>query len=486
MFKQLLTTLFPHLTQEQEKILEDAQKRAQEILLQSKEESLKIKQKTEEEVMHLSAQIASLEKNIAREESKIEQEKRDLQSHKSQLERGWQDVEKEKQKLEERKLELMQKFERLAKMTPDEARANLLSYWEQKLKTDIAKEVREADEQIKRQTEERAKEILVDAMRYGVTDYVVEYTLSTVALPSEDFKGRIIGKEGRNIRAFELATGVEVDLDEEGMVKLSSFDPVKREIARVVLEHLIKDGRVQPARIEEMVKKTREDIHKIIYKEGEKLCYDLGVYNLPQELIENLGRFKYRFSYGQNMIQHTMEETKIGVALAHELGADVNIVRLACLLHDIGKVITDKEGSHIQLGVDLLKKHRFPQKVVDAVASHHEDKEFTSVEAIIVYLADAISGGRPGARREDVTSYITRMKSIEDFIKVKEGVDEVSVLQAGREIRVIINPTKLDDEQTVIMCSKLKDEIEKSFSAIPGQIKITAIREFRTTVATRS
>ncbi|MFA6421765.1 MAG: ribonuclease Y [Patescibacteria group bacterium] len=486
MFKQLLNTLFPHLTQEQEKILNDAQGRAQEIILQSKEESLRIKQKAEEEVMKLTAQITGIEKNIAREESKLEQEKHELNSHKAQLDRGWQDLEREKKRIEERKLELMQKFEKLAKMSPDEARTNLLSYWEQKLKTDIVKSVREADEQIKRQTEERAKEILVDSMRYGVTDYVVEYTLSTVALPSEDFKGRIIGKEGRNIRAFELATGVEVDLDEEGMVKLSSFDPIKREIARVVLEHLIKDGRVQPARIEEMVKKTKEEIRKIIFKEGEKLCYDLGVYNLPQELIELLGRFKYRFSYGQNMIQHTMEETKIGVALAHELGADINIVRLACLLHDIGKVITDKEGSHIQLGVDLLKRHHFPQKVVDAVASHHEDKEFTSVEAIIVYLADAISGGRPGARREDVTSYITRMKSIEDFIKVREGVEEVSVLQAGREIRVIINPSKLDDEQTVIMCSKLKDEIEKSFSAIPGQIKITAIREFRTTVATRS
>lgn len=485
MFKFILS-LFPQLTKEKEDVLVEARQKAKELVLQGKEEAVKLRQRAEEDLSNLSRQVAILEKQIAKEEGKLEQERRDLSQQKNQLDKTRGELENERKQLEAKKQELLKKFEKLAQLTPDEARANLMSFWEQKMKADIAKQIRETETEIKKTAEGKARELLVEAMRYGVTDYVVEYTLSTISLPSDEFKGRIIGKEGRNIRSFELATGVEVGLDEDGIVKLSSFDPIKREIARVSLERLLKDGRIQPSRIEEVVEKTRSEIQKIIFKEGEKLCYDLSVFNLPQEIIELLGRFKYRFSYGQNMIQHTMEETQIGVSLAHELKADVNVVRLACLLHDIGKVINEKDGSHITLGVELLKKHRFPQKVIDAVATHHEDSEFTSPEAVIVYLADAISGGRPGARREDVTNYITRMKAIEDYIKEKEGVHEVSVLQAGREIRVIINPEKLDDDQTTILCSKLKDELEKQFSEIPGQIKITAIREFRTIATTRS
>lgn len=476
---KLVSKLFPQLAAIRDKAFEEAAREAKEIILKSKEEAVLLKQKTEVEIANLTRQIAGLEKKIVKDEQYVEHELKKIGQERSSLEQ-------EKQKLELRKQDLLKKFEKLAQLTPEEAKTHILAFWEQKLKADIAKRIREAEEEIKKQVEEKARELVVDAMRYGITDYVVEYTLSTISIPSDEYKGRIIGKEGRNIRSFELATGVEVDLDEEGVVKLSSFDPIKREIARVSLEKLIKDGRIQPSRIEEVVQKTTEEISKIILKEGEKLCYDLGVFNLPTEIVQLLGRFKYRFSYGQNMIQHTLEETRIGVALAHELGADVNVVRLACLLHDIGKVITDKEGSHITLGVDLLKKHRFPQKVIESVATHHEDEPFTCVEGIIVYLADAISGGRPGARREDVTNYIARMKSIESFIKEKEGVADVSVLQAGREIRVIVNADKVDDEQTTILCSKLKEELERNFSTIPGQIKITAIREFRASATTRS
>ncbi len=475
----LVFKLFPDLAKKREAILEEARQKAKELILQGKEEALSLKERAETELRDLSRQVSNLEQKIAREEERLEKERSLLEGEK-------QKIIKEKSALEEKRQELVKKFERLAGLSSEEARAQVLFFWEQKLEKDIAKKIKEAEERVKQESEERAREILLDAMRYGVTDYVVEYTLSTVSLPSEDFKGRIIGKEGRNIRAFELVTGVEVDLDEEGVVKLSSFDPVKREVARVSLERLIKDGRIQPSRIEDVVAKTKSEIEKIIYKEGESLCHALGVYNLPRELVELLGRFKYRFSYGQNMIQHTLEETRIGVALAHELGADVNVVRLACLLHDIGKVITDKEGSHIQLGVELLKKHRFPNKIIEAVETHHEDKPFTSVEGIIVYLADAISGGRPGARHEDVENYIKRMQAMEDFIKEKKGVENVSVLQAGREIRVIVDSKKLSDEETVILCSKLEEELEKHFSTIPGQIKITAIREFRTTAITRS
>jgi ribonuclease Y len=465
--KNLVLKLFPHLVKEQDKIIEAAKEKARQITTQG-----------QEQLRDLSEKISSLQKKIEREERVVREERRNVEKEKSNLEA-------EKKRLEEKRQELLAKFQKLAGLTPEEARENLLSFWEQKLNGEVAKRIREAEEEIKTKVEEKAKEILVDTMRYGATDYVVEYALSTIDLPSDEYKGRIIGKEGRNIRSFELVTGVEVDLDEEGVVKISSFDPVKREIARVALEKLIKDGRIQPSRIEEVVSKVKEDINKIIYKEGEKLCYEVGVFNLPRELVELLGRFKYRFSYGQNLIQHTLECTKIGIALAHELGADVNIVRLACLLHDVGKVVTDKEGSHVQLGIEVLKKHRFPKETIEAIESHHEDKPFTSIEGIIVYLADAISGSRPGARREDVTEYIRRMREIEDFIKEKEGVNDVAVLQAGREIRVVVNPKEMTDDQTVVFIAKLREELAKYFSNIPGQMKITAIREFRTTETTR-
>jgi len=466
----LVFKFFPNLKREREAILDEARGRADKLTVQA-----------QGKLSELSRQIAVLEKKISQEEVQIEAQKKQLEQKNSEIDKERTALEKEKAELEKKRQSLLQKFEKLAQLTPEQAREHLLAHWEEKLTADIAKRIREAEEQIKKESEEKSKEILVEAMRYGTTDYVVEYTLSTVIIPSEEYKGRIIGKEGRNIRAFELVTGVEVDLDEEGLIKLSSFDPVKREIARVSLERLIKDGRIQPQRIEEVVEKVRSEIDKIIYKEGEKLCYEVGVYNLPREVVELLGRFKYRFSYGQNMIQHTLEETQIGVALAHELKADVNIVRLACLLHDIGKVIMDKEGSHVQLGVELLKKHRFPKAIIDAVETHHEDKPFTSVEGIIVYLADAVSGGRPGARREDVTQYIKRIQEMESFIKARDGVHDAAVLQAGREIRVIIDPQKLSDDQTVIFCEKLRQDLQQYYSNIPGQIKLTAIREFRVT-----
>ena len=317
-------------------------------------------------------------------------------------------------------------------------------------------------------------------MRHGATDYVAEYTVSVVKIPDEDMKGRIIGKEGRNIRAFETATGIDVDLDEEGVIRLSSFDPVRRETARVALERLMKDGRVQPGRIEEVVEQVKKEIDRIIFEEGQKLCHAVGVYNLPMPLVALLGRFKFRFSYGQNMIAHTLEETKIGVALAQEIGSDVNVVRLGCLLHDIGKVVTDKEGSHVDLGVEMLKKYGLPQKVVDCVAQHHEDKAFTSLEAVLVYIADAISGGRPGARYENYDEYVKRLSDLEGIAKSKEGVREAFAFQAGRELRVVVAPEKIDDAAATVMAHDIKEEIEKKVT-FPGQIKVTVIRELRAT-----
>ena len=381
--------------------------------------------------------------------------------------------------------ELTDKLKDKTNISSEEAKDYVINLWESKLKDDIAKRVRQAEEEIKLKADDLAKQILVDSMRFGATDYVSEYTLSTVNIPSEDFKGRIIGKDGRNIRAFELASGVDVDLEEEGVIKLSSFDSVKREIARLSLEQLIKDGRIQPGRIEEIVNKTKEDVDKIMFKAGEELAYKVGVYNLSKEVTSALGRFKFRYSYGQNLILHTLEETKIGIALAQELKLNVDTVRLGCLFHDIGKIISDKEGSHVDLGVDFLKKHGFSEAVIGCVAAHHEDIPFPSVEAVIVYIADAVSGGRPGARHEDFQEYLKRIKTIEEVAKNREGVEDAYALQAGRELRVIVKPSKISDDEAVILASKIREELEKKFDVFPGQVKITIIREFRAETTTK-
>ena len=363
-------------------------------------------------------------------------------------------------------------------MTREEAKNEIINRLKGELAEDVAREIKEAESSAKEESKAKAKEILVDAMRHGATDYVSEYTVSVIKVTDEEVKGRIIGKEGRNIRAFETATGVDVDLDEPGVIRLSCFDPVRREIARVTLERLLRDGRVQPVRIEELIAEVKKETERIMFEEGQKLCHAVGVYNLPPPLIAMLGRFKYRYSYGQNMIAHTMEETKIGIAIAQEIGADVNVVRLGCLLHDIGKIVSEKEGNHVTLGVDLLKKYGMPQKVIDCVAQHHEDTPFTSSESMLVYIADAISGSRPGARYENYDEYVKRLKDLEEIAKSHDGVTEAFAFQAGREIRVIVDPGKVTDAQAVATAKAIRDEISKKV-IVPGQIKITVIRELR-------
>jgi len=458
---------------------------AKEIILKANEEALRIKQEAEREVQKTLSESIEVEKRVAKKEQQLDEKSNQLTTEKQQLEREKQSLTDSKRAMEEKKDQILQKLEAVAQMTKDQAKQLLLQGWEEKLKADVAKRITQAEEDIKRTVDEKAKTLLVDAMRFGATDVTAEYTLSVVHLPSDEYKGRIIGKEGRNIRAFEVATGVDVDLEEDGVIKLSSFDAIRREIARTALERLIKDGRIQPPRIEEIVNKTREEIEKTIYKAGEELAHKVGVFNLPVELMKLLGRFKYRFSYGQNMIVHTLEETRIGIALAHELGADVNIVKLGCLFHDIGKVINDKEGSHIDLGVEVLKKYRFPQKAIDCVASHHEDVPFNSVEAVIVYISDAVSGGRPGARHEDFEEYLKRIKTIEDVAKTKKGVREAFALQAGRELRVVVKPDEMTDDESVVLAGKIKTELEEKFDVFPGQIKITVIREYRAEAQTK-
>jgi ribonuclease Y len=456
----------PAVSIDTQAVVQIAEAKARELIVEAKDEAFKIRRDAEEESRRKLI-------DIERKEGALEDREMRLKNVELQSDKKAADIEKLKQ-------EHINKLEKVAHLTRDEARAVIMDEMHDQLKENLAREVRESVDRAKEEADAKAKDILVDAMRHGATDYVAEYTVSVIKLPDEEMKGRIIGKEGRNIRAFETATGVDVDLDEEGVIRLSCFDPVRREIARVTLERLLRDGRVQPGRIEEIVEQVRKEVERIMFEEGQKLCHAVGVYNLPAPIVAHLGRFKYRFSYGQNMIAHTLEETKIGIALAREVGADVNVVRLGCLLHDIGKVIMDREGSHVDLGVELLKKYGMPQKVIDCVAQHHEDTPFTSGEAILVYIADAISGARPGARNENVEEYIKRLADLEGIAKAHKGVSEAFAFQAGREIRVVVDPGTIDDATATLMAQDLKKEVEEKLT-YPGQIKISVIRELRAT-----
>lgn len=423
--------------------------------------------------------ISTNEAELAKKEGILEERERQI-LEKQKL------VDEKLDQLEKIRKDLVLKLEKSSKMSIDEAKKNLLEQLEKDLAVEISKRIVEAEEEIKVQAVEKSKEILAEAMQHGFTDYISEFTTSRVNLPDEEVKGRIIGKEGRNIRTFEQATGVDVIMDDEipNSLILSSFDSVRREIARVSLQRLLEDGRIQPQRIEEIVEKTRNDFEKIMLEEGEKLCKDAGVFNLPAELITILGRFKYRFSFGQNLIQHTLEETRIGVALAKSIGADANVVRLGCLLHDVGKVVTEgDEGTHVDKGVALAKKFNMPEKVVNCIAEHHEDKPFSSIESILVYIADAISGGRPGARHENVEDYIKRMGDLEKIAVSFEGVEKSFALQAGREVRVIVIPEKISDDELPKLVHDIAERISKEVM-VPGAVKVTAIRETRATEST--
>ncbi len=377
----------------------------------------------------------------------------------------------------------IKKLEKIANLTSDEAKRMLLDEVQKDLTGEIAKKIRQAEERIKEDSAEKAKEILGDAMRHGATSYVAEYTVSTVTVPNEDVKGRIIGAGGRNIRTFEREAGVEIEIDETNEIRVSSFDSIRREIARRALDTLIKDTRIQPSRIEEVVRQVRTQMDDVLLEEGKKIVHDCGVFNLPLELVKLIGRYKFRTSYGQNLGIHTIEETKIGISIASEVGANLDIVRLGCLLHDVGKVVTEEEGTHVQTGVATLKKYGLPKEVVACVAEHHEDKPFSSFESTIVWIADAISGSRPGARYEPHEDYVNRMEKIEEIAKGFPGVEVVYAFQAGRDVRVIVKPNEVDDDHTTILAHDIARKLEKE-AEYAGQIKVTVIREVRATETT--
>lgn len=392
-------------------------------------------------------------------------------------------LEKREEKIKAREDELKEMLARAGKMTVDEAKKILLDEVQKDLTGEIAKRIRSAEEKIKQEAAERAKEILADAMKHGATSYVAEYTVSSISIPNEDVKGRIIGAGGRNIRTFEKEAQVELELDESDEIRISSFDAIRREVARRALEILIKDSRIQPSRIEEVIKQVRAGMEDVLLEEGRKIAEDCGVFNLPTEMLRIIGRYKFRTSYGQNLAIHTIEETKIGVAVANEIGANTDVVRLGCLLHDIGKVVTDEQGTHVDAGVAILRKYGFPKEVVACVAEHHEDKPFSSTESVVVWIADAVSGSRPGARYEPHEDYVKRMTRIEEMASGFDGVEASYAFQAGRDVRVIVKPEEVGDDELTVLAKKIATKLEKE-AEYAGQIKVTVIRESRATETT--
>jgi len=400
----------------------------------------------------------------------------DLRRDRGRLEKK----EKELQGLEKKLNELLAKA---SKLTQEEAKRILLDQLDRELKEEKAKKIKAYEERIKQESNDIAREILLDAMKHGAVSYTAEYTVSSISVPNEEVKGRIIGTGGRNIRAFERATGTELEIDEGSEVRISSFDSIRREVAKRSLEKLMRDTRIQPGRIEEVVKSTKEELDGILLEEGKKITGECGVYNLPTEILKLIGRYRFRTSYGQNLGIHTIEETKIGVDIAGEVGANIETVRLGCLLHDIGKVVTEEEGTHVEAGVSVLRKHGFPKEVVNVVAEHHEDKPFSSPESWVVWIADAISGSRPGARYEPHENYVERMSKIEDIAKSFSGVDTSFAFQAGRDVRVMVKPDELDDEGLSVLARDIAKRIEKEVE-YAGQVKVTVIREVRVSETT--
>ncbi len=372
-------------------------------------------------------------------------------------------------------------LEKITSLTAKEAEQKLLDVLDQQLASEYAQRIKDKEDVIKAESDRRARAILITAMQRVGTENVGEFTTYTIDLPDEDVKGRIIGKEGRNIKAFEEASGVSVEIGEPGepTVTVSSFDPVRREIARRAMEQLVADGRIQPSRIEEAVKLSKDEVDKVIREAGEDLLFRAGVTGFPQEIIDLLGRLKFRSSYGQNMIEHTLEVCKIGSAVAIELGADINIVKKACLLHDIGKAITaETDKGHAEAGAEICRRYGISEEVVQAFESHHTER-FSSVEAIIMYLADAISGARPGARKEDYEAYVNRIKILEEIADSFTGVEKSFALAAGKEVRVIVNPAEISDAEMFKLAHDIAHSIHEKIKDYPAPIKVNVVRETR-------
>ncbi|MFH1967151.1 MAG: ribonuclease Y [Patescibacteria group bacterium] len=467
------------IVKEAEDIIREARAKAREIIVEAKSETLTIRSSAEADARKVGQAIEEQQRNLDKKIDRIDFKLEQITGKEEALDTERERVNQAKDKVQKLKDQQVKELEKVAGLTKDEATQNLLSQLEKTMTQQMAQLIKQKEEEALASAEEKTREILIDAMLHGATDYVAEYTVSVITLPNEETKGKIIGKAGRNIHAFEKETGVDVDLDVSPTeVRISSYDPIRREVARISLERLIKDGRIQPARIEEVVAKAQTEIDKTVFEAGKQLCHSLDIYNLPIDLIKLVGKFKYRYSYGQNLIAHTLEETQIAIKLASEFGVDVHTVKLGCLLHDIGKVAEEDEGSHVELGVKIAKRFNLPQAVIDCIAQHHEDESFSGPEQMLVYIADAISGARPGARYENYDEYVKRLTQIEELASAYPEVKQAYAIQAGREVRVLLEPDQSKDDDVKVLSIKIRDQIKDKVT-YPGTVTVTVMRETR-------
>ncbi|WP_456435717.1 ribonuclease Y [Thermovibrio ammonificans] len=493
------------LKKKAEETVKEAQKRYDEMkkqaLLEAKEELLKERERIEEELKEKRREVAELEKRLLRREEYLDKRESALDKREENLDKRAQFLDKLEAELEEKRSEVerleaellekevelsrlideeVKKLEEIAQMSREEAKEELMKRMEEEIRRDLAVKFKRIEEEFEQSAEKRAKKILATTIQRLASDIVAETTVTVVDLPNNEMKGRIIGREGRNIRAFELATGVDLIIDDTPeAVTISCFDPVRREIARIALERLVADGRIHPARIEEVVEKVQQEIEQEIINAAEEVLFELGIDNVHPELKKLLGRLKFRTSYGQNVLQHVKEVAYLAGMIAAEIGADVQLAKRAGLFHDIGKAVTHEvEGSHAIIGSEILKKYGEPEAVVNAAAAHHGEVEFTTIESVCAAAADALSAARPGARRESLEAYIKRIEKLESIAESFPGVMKAFAIQAGREIRIMVEPDKITDEEAAFLAHQISKKIEEEVQ-YPGQIKITVIRETR-------
>ena len=467
-------------------IIDDAVKTAEtkkkESLLEIKEESIRNKNELEKETKERRSELQRYEKRVLSKEEALDKKSEAIERREAGFTAKEEELKQREAKVEELSQQRVQELERISGLTSEQAKEYLLKTVEEDVKHDTAKMIKEMEAQAKEEADKKAKECVVTAIQRCAADHVAETTISVVQLPNDEMKGRIIGREGRNIRTLETLTGVELIIDDTPeAVVLSGFDPIRREVARIALEKLIVDGRIHPARIEEMVEKAQKEVDSMIREEGESAALEVGVHGIHPELIKLLGRMKFRTSYGQNALKHSIEVAQLSGLLAGEIGLDVRVAKRAGLLHDIGKSIDhDVEGSHIQIGVDLCRKYKESATVINAVEAHHGDVEPESLIACVVQAADTISAARPGARRETLETYTNRLKQLEDIANQFKGVEKSFAIQAGREIRIMVVPEQVSDADMVLLARDIAKQVEFELE-YPGQIKVNVIRESRVT-----
>ncbi|MGI6131905.1 MAG: ribonuclease Y [Bacillota bacterium] len=469
---------------EAERIVEEAGKDAEalkrEAVVEAKEEVHRMRSEFERESRDRRVELQRSERRLLQREESLDRKSDQLEKKEGVLERREHDIEKAQAEAEQLCQKQRHELERIGGLTSEQARQQLLTEAEAEIQHELAVMIKECEAQAKDESDKRAREIITQAIQRCAADHVAEVTVSVVALPNDEMKGRIIGREGRNIRALETLTGIDLIIDDTPeAVILSGFDPVRREVARVALERLIQDGRIHPARIEEMVERARKEVDAVVREEGERATFEVAVHGIHPELIKLLGRLRFRTSYGQNVLRHSIEVAQLAGAMAAELGADVGLAKRGGLLHDIGKAVDHEvEGPHVTIGADIAKKYRESQAVINAVASHHGDVDPKTIEAVLVQAADAVSAARPGARRETLETYIKRLEKLEEIADSFDGVDKAYAIQAGREIRIMVKPDRIDDATSIKLARDIVKRIEQELE-YPGQIKVTVIRETR-------